>query len=34
LTLTRKPGDRVQITYLRGGLSHETTVTLGAQPRR
>ena len=32
LTLTKKQGDTVSITYERGGQSHETTVTLGTQP--
>ena len=31
LTLTRRPGDQVQITYKRGGAEHTTTVTLGSQ---
>lgn len=32
LTLTKKPGQSVTITYERQGKSTETTVTLGAQP--
>jgi len=26
-----KPGDRVEVVYLRGGERHATTVTLGAR---
>jgi putative serine protease PepD len=32
LTLTKKPGDTVAITYSRSGQSAKATVTLGAQP--
>jgi putative serine protease PepD len=32
LTLTKKPGDTVSITYSRDGRSATTTVTLGTQP--
>jgi len=32
LTLTKKPGDTVSITYTRDGRSATTTVTLAAQP--
>jgi putative serine protease PepD len=32
VTLTKNPGDTVEIGYLRGGKSEKTTVTLGAQP--
>ena len=32
ITLTKKPGDQVSITYQRDGRSATTTVTLGAQP--
>lgn len=31
LTLTRKPGDTVAVTYERDGTTHETRVTLGRQ---
>jgi putative serine protease PepD len=33
LTLTRRPGDQVKITYTRGGAEHTATVTLGSQPQ-
>jgi len=29
---TYKPGDKVQVTYKRGGSEHRTTVTLGTRP--
>ena len=32
LTLTKKPGDTVQLEYWRNGQSATATVTLGAQP--
>jgi putative serine protease PepD len=32
LTLTKRPGDTVSITYVRNGRSTTTTVTLGSQP--
>jgi putative serine protease PepD len=32
LTLTKKPGETVTVTYEREGKSAETTITLGAQP--
>jgi putative serine protease PepD len=32
LTLTRKPGDKVTVDYLRDGHSRSATITLGAQP--
>jgi putative serine protease PepD len=32
LTITKKAGDRVELTYVRGGQTHQTTVTLGSQP--
>src|SRR6185437_9256701 len=32
LTLTKRAGDRVQLTHERDGRSHTTTVTLGMQP--
>jgi putative serine protease PepD len=32
ITLTKRPGDSVSITYERGGRSATTTVILGAQP--
>jgi putative serine protease PepD len=32
ITLTKKPGDTVQLGYARNGQAAETTVTLGAQP--
>jgi putative serine protease PepD len=32
LTLTKKPGDTVVLTYERNGTSHATTVTLAAEP--
>ena len=32
ITLTKRPGDRVSVTYERGGRSATTTVVLGAQP--
>jgi len=32
LTLTKKPGDTVSLTYHRNGKSTKTTVTLGSQP--
>jgi putative serine protease PepD len=31
LTLTRRPGDQVKITYTRDGTEHTTTVTLGPE---
>ena len=31
LTITKKAGDRVDLTYVRAGQTHETTVTLGSQ---
>jgi putative serine protease PepD len=34
LTITKKAGDTVQLTYERNGQSHTTTVTLGSQPTR
>jgi S1-C subfamily serine protease len=30
----KKPGDQVQVTYLRGGQQHTVTVTLGSQPAK
>jgi putative serine protease PepD len=30
LTLTKKPGDTVTVTYVRGGQSNDATITLGA----
>jgi putative serine protease PepD len=33
LTLTKRPGDTVAVTYSRNGQSHDTTITLGASPR-
>jgi putative serine protease PepD len=32
LTLTKKPGDQVVLTYVRGGNTNKATVTLGATP--
>jgi putative serine protease PepD len=32
LTLTRRPGDTVHVTFVRDGSEHEVDVTLGAQP--
>jgi putative serine protease PepD len=32
LTLTKRPGDTVKVTYSRNGQSHDTTITLGASP--
>jgi putative serine protease PepD len=32
ITLTKKPGDTVELTYTRNGTSKTTTVTLGAAP--
>lgn len=32
LTITKKPGEKVGLTYVRAGQTHETTVTLGSQP--
>jgi putative serine protease PepD len=32
LTLDKQPGETVQVTYLRGGTSHEVPVTLGTPP--
>jgi putative serine protease PepD len=32
LTLTKRPGDKVSVTYLRNGQSTNTTITLGASP--
>ena len=32
LTLTKSPGDKVTMDYLRGGASHSATVTLASQP--
>jgi len=32
LTLTKRPGDKVQLGYTRGGASHTATLTLGSQP--
>ena len=32
LTLTKKPGDQVTLTYVRSGKSNKATVTLGTQP--
>ncbi|MCW3066896.1 MAG: hypothetical protein JWN32_4068 [Solirubrobacterales bacterium] len=29
---SKKPGDKVTVTYLRGGKSHTTTLTLGTRP--
>ena len=31
LTITKKAGDKVNLTYVRAGSTHETTVTLGSQ---
>ena len=31
VTLTKRPGDTVALTYQRGGTDHDTTVTLGAR---
>jgi putative serine protease PepD len=31
LTITKKAGDKVDLTYVRDGQTHETTVTLGSQ---
>jgi putative serine protease PepD len=33
LTITKKAGEKVELTYERNGQSHTTTVTLGQQPR-
>jgi putative serine protease PepD len=33
LSLTRRPGDEVKVTYKRQGAEHTTTVTLGSQPQ-
>jgi putative serine protease PepD len=33
LTITKKAGEKVDLTYERNGQSHTTTVTLGQQPR-
>lgn len=32
LTLTKQPGDRVPITFVRGGQQQQTTITLAVQP--
>jgi S1-C subfamily serine protease len=32
LTLTKRPGDSVKVSYTRNGQSHEATITLGASP--
>ena len=32
VTLTKKPGDQVTLTYVRSGKTNKATVTLGAQP--
>jgi putative serine protease PepD len=32
LTLTKRPGDTVKVTYTRNRQSHEATITLGASP--
>jgi putative serine protease PepD len=32
LTLTKKPGDQVTLTYVRSGSTNKATVTLGTQP--
>ncbi len=32
LTLTKKPGDKVALTYVRAGKSATAGITLGAQP--
>jgi putative serine protease PepD len=32
LTLTRRAGDKVRLTYERAGETHTTTLTLGEQP--
>ena len=32
LTLTKRPGDTVDVTYSRDGQSHDATITLGASP--
>ncbi|HEX6448744.1 MAG TPA: trypsin-like peptidase domain-containing protein [Trebonia sp.] len=32
LTLTKSPGDKVELGYTRGGASHTTTLTLASQP--
>ncbi len=32
VTLTKKPGDTVELEYVRGGKTEKTTVTLGKQP--
>jgi putative serine protease PepD len=32
LTLTKKPGDTVAVTYVRAGVSTKTTITLGTPP--
>ena len=34
LTITKKAGDKVDLTYVRAGQTHETTVTLGSQSSR
>jgi putative serine protease PepD len=33
LTLTRRPGEQVKVSYTRGGAEHTATVTLGTQPQ-
>jgi putative serine protease PepD len=32
VTLTKKPGDTVRVTYVRNGSQQTTTVTLGTAP--
>lgn len=32
LTITQNPGDKVKVTYQRGGSTADTTLTLGSQP--
>jgi putative serine protease PepD len=32
LTLTRRPGETVKVSYLRDGAEHTTELTLGSQP--
>ena len=32
LTLTKSPGDKVTVDYVRNGSAASTTVTLGTQP--
>ena len=32
LTLTKRPGDEVKVTYERDGTAHTVTVTLAEQP--